>query len=465
MSATTMNAVTAEGLRPRQTRWPAAVWAVLAITLMARSFGFVYPFLSYHLNSLGFSTQVIGRTLAVFGIGWLIGQLLIGWTADRLGKRRTLVTAMTVAACCLPILAQLHAVAAVCTGSLIAGIVYDAPRPVVSALIADLITDDAQRAAVNGWRHGAVNLGAATTGAAGAFLAERLGFQALFWLNSGACAACALIAHHYLDATPALSVASRPTRTRVLLHATMRDGRLWLVSAASISALTCVTSMFTALPMLMEDDGLPAGAYGWTQVANAATVVLLTPFLTPWLSCRCAAERPMIGMLAASTLLLGAGMGSAGLADTTTGYCLAVAAAVPGEIAFFIAASDVLNKISPDNNRGLYAGIWGSTLAIAVIIAPVLAATSLTAGGHRLVALTTLGAGALGAVLCIPLTRLSCRPATITPRGAQQPYRSNRGRAGARHHRRARTAQPDLTYTPRTPASRPDVPSILGRLS
>lgn len=35
------------------------------------------------------------------------------------------------------------------------------------------------------------------------------------------------------------------------------------------------------------------------------------------------------------------------------------AAAVPGETVFFIAASDVLNKISLNDARGLYAGIWG----------------------------------------------------------------------------------------------------------
>lgn len=114
----------------------------------------------------------------------------------------------------------------------------------------------------------------------------------------------------------------------------------------------------------------------------------------------------MIGTLAASSLVLGVGMGSAGLADTTLGYSLAVAAAVPGEIAFFIAASDVLNKISPESARGLYAGIWGSTLAVAVIIAPVLAAVSLTYGGGVLAALTTLAAGAAGAALCLPLAGL-----------------------------------------------------------
>ncbi|MFJ4622315.1 MFS transporter [Streptomyces sp. NPDC088812] len=406
MSATTLPVAAKVPEQPAPRPWPPAIWALLLTTLVARSFGFAYPFLSYHLKHLSYTTEAVGQVLAVFGIGWLLGQLLTGWAADRFGRRRTLLTAMATAAVLLPLLAQAHDFAAVCTGALIAGIVYDAARPVVTAVIADLITDDTQRAAVNGWRHGAMNIGAALTGALGGFLAEHVGFQVLFWLNAAACAACALIAHRCLPADTPVAMA-RSSRTDV--RAVTRDARLWLLWAASVFALTCVAGMFSALPMLMADDGLAASAYGWTQVANAGAVIALTPLLTPWLSRRCGGQRPMIGTLAASALLLGVGMGSTGLAETTLGYSITAAVAVPGEIAFFIAASDVLNKISPESARGLYAGIWGSTLAVAVIIAPILAAASLTHGGGVLTAFTTLVAGAVGAAICLPLAGLTHR--------------------------------------------------------
>jgi MFS family permease len=387
--------------------WSPAIWSLLVTTLVARSFGFAYPFLGYHLKALGYTTAAVGQALAVFGIGWLIGQMLTGWATDRFGRRSTLVTSMATAAVCLPLMAHAHAFAAVCAGALVAGIVYDAPRPVVSAAIADVITDDAERAKVNGWRHGAVNIGAAITGAVGGLLAGHLGFQALFWFNAAACAACAVIAHRYLDPGPIAR--TDPVHVPVPLRCVVRDTRLWLLWAASVAALTCAAGMFTALPLLMEDDGLPASSYGWTQVANAAAVIVLTPLLTPRLSARCGSQHPMVGMLAASALLLGVGMGGAGLADSTIGYSVAVAVAVPGEIVFFIAASDILNKISPERARGLYAGIWGSTLAVAVIAAPLLATTSLSSGGDRLAALTTLAAGVLGAALCLPLIGLTHR--------------------------------------------------------
>lgn len=426
MSATTVPAPTTIAPSPQVPpgRFPPAIWALLFTTLIARAFGFAYPFLSYHLKDLGYSTQSVGQALAVFGIGWLIGQLITGWAADRIGRRRTLVIAMLASAVCLPLMAQAQAFWAVCAGAMVAGIVYDAPRPVVSAGIADLITDDGQRAAVNGWRHGAVNIGAAITGAAGGLLAGLLGFTSLFYFNAAACAACALIAHRYLDRDAPRTARTKGTATRTPLGSALRDGRLWLLWAASVAGLTCAAGMFSALPMLMENDGLSADAYGWSQVANAGAVVALTPLLNPWLRRRCHGPEPTVGLLAFGALLLGAGMGGAGLADTTLGYSIAVAAAVPGEIVFFIAANDIVTKISPLDARGLYAGIWGTSLALGVIIAPVLAAACLTSGGDGLAALSTLTVGALGAALCLPLLGLTHRRTATAARPLPAPAAS-----------------------------------------
>ncbi|WP_442271638.1 hypothetical protein [Streptomyces sp. M-16] len=93
----------------------------------------------------------------------------------------------------------------------------------------------------------------------------------------------------------------------------------------------------------------------------------------------------MTGSLAASSLLIG--MGLASLADSMSGYCLAAAAAVPGEIILFIAARDLVSRLAPPGARGRYAGLWGSNLALAVVTAT----------------WVICGTGVLGAVLCWPL--------------------------------------------------------------
>lgn len=404
-------------LMPRTARvptpWPRPVKALLLGTLIVRSAGFVYPYLSFHLLHLGYSAAVTGQVLAAFGGGWLIGQLLCGWLTDRVGRRWTLVSAMLISAAVLPLLAEAETLPAVVCGTVIAGMAYDAPRPVLSAVITDMIADDSQRAAVTGWRHFTINVGSAMTGAAGGLLIGCTGMRLLFWANAVACGCFAVIAYRYLPP-------GAPCRVRPPSWGTSRailvDTRLWLLALASTSALTSIAGMFSTLPLLMERDHLPASAYGWTQVANAIAVLAITPVVTPWLSRRVRAGRSLVGIFALSSLVLGLGMGAAGFVDTTVGYSLVVASAVPGEVGLFVAASDILTRSSPDHLRGTYAGIWGSTLAAAVIIAPLLAAWSLAQGGATLVAATTSGTGVLGAAVSLPLAALLNRPrATKSP--------------------------------------------------
>ncbi|MFD7853521.1 MFS transporter [Streptomyces microflavus] len=394
-------------------RWPPIIWAALIGTFTIRAFGFAYPFLPYHANDLGFSAHMTGWIVASFGAGWLVGQVGCGWLSDRFGPRATLGYAMGAATVALPVLAEVRSPVTLLVSTFLTGVVYDAARPVITALIDDTFPTKAQQILVNGWRHFCVNIGAALTGSLGGYLAATAGLPTLFWIN--ACA-CALFGFAAVFLLPPRRTGQGTDRSRPSYSQALRDSRLWLLSLASLCALTCAGSVFTALPMLMSSDGLDATAYGWTQVANAAAVLLLSPFLTPWLSGRAAQGGPMTGLLAASSLLLGIGMGLAGLADSTYGYCLAAAAAVPGEIILFIAAGDLVSRLAPPGAHGRYAGLWGSNLALAVIAAPLLAAWSLSHGGGITATWVICGTGALGAVLCWPLHSSLRTPNAPTPR-------------------------------------------------
>ncbi|MFD4589075.1 MFS transporter [Streptomyces sp. NPDC058434] len=370
-----------------------------------RSAGFAYPFLSFRLDELGFSTGLVGLILGAFGVGWLAGQLLSGALADRFGRRATLVGSMLTAAASLLLLAQARTASAVLAATVVAGAVYDAHRPIVSAAIQDLIPSEAERTRVNARRHLAVNVGAALAGAAGGLLVHRVGMSWLFWVNAAACLGFALIALRFVAPDPGHRAPGETSAAG--RREAFADIRLWLLWLASLAALICAAMIFTALPILMQKSGLGAAAYGWTQVSNGLVVLIVSPLLGPWLSRRAASGMPLLGPLAASSFILGAGMAAAGLATTTAGYSLAVAVAVPGEVILFIAAGNVLDHISPPGCRGLYAGIWGTGLAVAIIAAPTLTAWALETGGGLLAAVTTATTGLLGAALCLPLKALT----------------------------------------------------------
>ncbi|MFI1400781.1 MFS transporter [Streptomyces sp. NPDC020681] len=417
----------------RSARWPAVIWALLACTFVVRAAGFALPFLSFRASELGLSTSTAGRIVAAFGAGWFAGQLLCGWLSDRLGRRTTLIGALLLASITLPVLAEVRTAPALFAAAAVVGMVYDAPRPIVSAVIATTMPNEAARTTVNAARHFSVNIAAGLTGAVGGLLAHRVGVSWLFWANAAACATGGLIAWRFMK--PTRTNAHPATGERPRFRAALADRRLWLLWLASLCAMTCAAGMFSSLPLLMAAQGLDAAAYGCTQVATAAAVIAVTPLLTPWLSRRAAREVPMTGPLAASSLLLGAGMGAAGLAATTTGYSFVAVCSVPGEVILFIAASNLVDRISPPGARGSYAGIWSSTLAVAVIAAPTLTAWSLSTGGELLAGASILAAGGIGAALCIPLRalinaslRVTHSPSNSRPclHDAPAPYGSSR---------------------------------------
>ncbi|MET7829309.1 MFS transporter [Streptomyces sp. NPDC005386] len=395
----------AEKPAQNQQPWQPLIWSLLIGTFLTRAAGFVYPYLALHLA--GHGVRHVSTVLALFGAGWLAGQVVSGTLADRIGRRATLAGSLLTAAGVFPLLAHTNSLLTLSAAAFISGACYDAPRPVVTALIADTITDESARARIAGWRHFAVNLGAATTGAFGGILIQPLGTGALFTLNA---VVYGLVAVVVLLTVPSATPGASEGAHRLGRHEAFVDPRLWLLWLASLCGLIPVAALFSSLPLMMQRDGLSAAAYGQTQVVSAVAVLVLSPLLNPWLSRRAAGAQPLVGTLAMGALILGAGIGSAGFASTPAGYAAAAAAAVPGEIILFVAASDICNRISPPHLRGQYAGIWGTTLAAAVIGAPLLAGWATATGGDHLVGLTTLACGLLGAALCLPLAALLHRP-------------------------------------------------------
>ncbi|MGW1290266.1 MFS transporter, partial [Streptomyces sp. NPDC002586] len=318
----------------------------------------------------------------------------------RFGRRNTLICALLLGAAALPLLAEAHGIPALSAATFIAGAVYDCSRPVFTAVIADTFPDDDARASVNGWRNFTVNVAAAFAGTVGGALAAPIGIPALIWINAAACAGFALVVWRHVDYREPVTGTRHPSATPALT-----DRNLWWLIAASLAALTCTASLFSALPMLMEHRGLPVADYGWAQAANAVAVLALSPMLNRWLARRAARPAPMTGVLALSSFLLAVSVGSTGFVSTTLGYSATAALSVPGEVIAFAAAADILNHIAPPDAQGTYAGIWGTTLAGAIIIAPLTTTWALIHGGNALVGVATITSGLLGTALCWPLTR------------------------------------------------------------
>ncbi|MFE3327005.1 MFS transporter [Streptomyces sp. NPDC059176] len=391
---------------------PPELRLLLAGLLLLRAAGFAYPFLSYLLAGKGHGTEVAGVVLAAFGAGWVGGQVACGRLLDRFGRRPTLVAAALVSAAVMPLLTAATSPTLLVAGAVALGLVFDTPRVVVGAAIDELVPEPGRHAKLNALRYGlVVNGGALVAGGVGGLLAAQLGVDALYWINA---AASALFAVGVLRRLPAgrrhragPAKEDRRGGFRLTRH-------LVLLLGSGLATMTALVGIAAALPMTMAARGLPPGAYGLTALVNSLAVAALTPAMTPWLSRRAACGRSMPAMAAVGSVAIAVPMAAAALAQTTPGFIVAAAACAPGEITWFVATAHVLRHMTPPGGRGRYHGIWGTVLAAAGTLSPLLAAWGLRHGSHVL-AVATLAAGLAGAALCIPLGRAP---------------RTDRGRAG-----------------------------------
>jgi len=132
--------------------YPPQIWLLLAGSFLVRALGFAYPFMSYFVTERGHGPTVVSFVLAAFGVGWVLGLLVCGSLVDRIGGRLTLMTAMVGAAAVLCVLAVSHGAPMLIGGAVVFGLLFDAPRPIISAAITELIPDSQQRATVDALR-------------------------------------------------------------------------------------------------------------------------------------------------------------------------------------------------------------------------------------------------------------------------------------------------------------------------
>ncbi|OBA71714.1 hypothetical protein A5641_10400 [Mycobacterium sp. 1554424.7] len=392
----------ATGAKPTRARVPAVIWILLGANLLVRSAGFAYPFMAFHVAGRGHGAHAVSLVLAAFGVGWVVGQLVCGGLVDRVGCRSTLVVTMGLSTVVLMALAGAETFSTLLIGAALAGAVFDALRPVTGAIVTALLPEPEIRARVDAWRFAiVVNVGAGIAGGVGAMLADLIGTPGLFVINSIACAVVAAIGVWCLPRDRV----QRMTSSKASYRQALRDIRLVLLFFSSVATLTTVIGLYAVIPLLMTAHGMSASAYSLVLVVDAVAITALTPLITPWLSRRVAVRARLDIMAAAAGWAL-VSMAAAAFARNTVSFSVAVAAIAPAVIAWFVVAADILHRIAPPAQLGRYHGLWGSALAVAAVVAPVLGSASLISGGTQLVGATTAAVGAIGVALCLPLARV-----------------------------------------------------------
>ncbi|MFD8664878.1 MFS transporter (plasmid) [Streptomyces microflavus] len=390
---------TAPRHRPPSLQAPAAYWILVAGFTICRSGCVVVPFLSLYLvRQQHFSAADAAQVSAAFGAGWTLGPAVAGWLTDRIGRGKTLLLALSAVTAVYLTLPTLQTLAALTIAAFAVGLLFDAPRPAVLALVADLVPE-AARGRAYGRLYWASNIGTGIAGAIGTLLADA-NITSLFYvaaLSNGAFAATVLICR--IGALP--PSATPPSSAAAGYRTMLRDGPFLALTGLTLLYLCSYQQVLFGLPVAMDSDGLAPSNYGLISLINAIGVIALQPILQPWID----RHTPLV-VCALGAVTLGLGMGgNLGAQQSLLGYGFAAVAWTLGEVLFFSSVMTVVERLAPADARGRYTGIWASTMGVSALLAPLISSAALHAGGPELMWTMSLALGVLAAVGLLALKR------------------------------------------------------------
>jgi MFS family permease len=340
---------------------PRPFWYLMAGTFVNRIGYVVQPFLALYLaGPRAFSATTVGIVLACFGGGALASQVVGGYLADRVGRRVTMVIGLLGTAGCLMVLASVRDLGLIAIGAALSGLMLDVYRPAMSAAIADLVPP-AKRPRAYALSHWASNLGVACAGVLGGILADR-SYWWLFALDALTCVGFAVIIARAVPETRP----DKDTRDQGSYRRVLTDPLAIYLFLAVLLTMLVYTQMFVTLPLAVRASGLSATAYGLIYAVNPVTVIagqlLVLRLMDRW---------PPVPMMAGATLLLGAGFGLTGLADSIVTFAGTVVVWSIGEMGFLAVGAAIIAAIAPPDMRGRYNGFFGTSFGGAGLIGPI----------------------------------------------------------------------------------------------
>jgi MFS family permease len=325
-------------------------------------------------RGLGASLAAAGAVSAMFGLATIPSRLLGGRLADRLGRRRTILTGLGACA-----VAQLGvaaapdlAVAAGC--AVLLGFAFELYEPPSQAMIAEATAPD-KRAAAYALLTTALavgNMGAGLVAAA----VGRSNLRWLFVVDAATCLACALIVYLGLpvdrQASPPPAHARQDNCPRDGMRkgpSPWRDRALLAMTASGTVFAIVYMLMLVALPLSLAADGFDPADAGFVMAAGTLALVLGRPLLR---------TKPLASVshpiaAAGGFILMGAGLAGYAVAHSLPAFFAPTVAWSIGNLLLTGRAFAVVTALAPPGGTARYLAVYGLSWGVATVAAPVLA--------------------------------------------------------------------------------------------
>ena len=353
--------------------YPRSFWVLVLSTSIDRiGSGILYSFWGvYVTRRFGVSMTEVGLLFAVWSFTSLLGGMLGGALADRLGRKSMLVYGLVISSLSNVLLGLVGRFDVFFPAAVLVGLVNVIGGPAAQAMLADLLPEE-KRAQGFGILRVGINLAVTVGPLIGGLLASR-SFFLLFVADAVTSMITAVIAIVGLEETKPPAREDQPERTVAQTFAgyglVMRDVAFVLFVGACTLMWLVYVQMYTTLAVYLDHThGVTEQGVGAILSLNAAMVVVLQFPVTR----RLARYRPLMAM-AAGTLLYALGFGMYGFAASYSLFMVAMAVITVGEMIALPTAQALVTEFAPEDMRGRYLAFSSFSTVIASAVGPLLA--------------------------------------------------------------------------------------------
>lgn len=371
---------------------PRPFWVLFAGMFVNRAGSFVVSYLALWLTqSRGLSVTTAGFVAALWGAGSMVASPLGGYLADHVGRRRTMVAALTLGGLGMISLGFARTLPQIAPMVFLVSLVGECYRPAMQAAVADLVPAP-DRIRAYGLIYWVINLGFSCGLALGGVLST-ISFTLLFLGDGLTSLVFALLVWRAVPETrpaPAAHAAhERHGFVRGML-APYRDRPFLAFVALSVAILLVFMQHVTTMPIDLIAHGVTRSTLGVILSLNGVLIVFAQPFLAPRLA---VLNRSRV--LGAGTMLVGLGFGINAIAHGAPVFALGVIVWSLGEIGVLPIANAIVADVALPELRGRYQGAYGLSFGIASFAAPILGSAVMQHFGAHTLWLGCLIVGAL----------------------------------------------------------------------
>ena len=371
---------------------PVAFRWLFAGIFVNRAGTFVAPFLVLYLTQeRGHSPAFAGAALAAWGAGGLLATPAAGYSADRFGRRITLLVCMVGAGVSLAALGAAREPWLILFAAFLSGATADGFRPASNAIVADVVPTELRPRAYSAtfW---ATNLGFSVAALTGGALAAA-GWWWLFAVDAASCVGFGLLIYTRIPET-------RPERPAHELELSfgviVRDRLLLVMALLFLIQGVLLFQAFSTLPLAMDADGLSPTTYGIVLAANGIVIILVQPLVSDRLG-----RMRRSWVLAASLLTMGLGLWATAVAETAPMFAVTVVSWSFGEIMFAAVSLATVVDLAPVHARGRYTSVVWVAAGTSFAIGPLASTAVYELAGEGVVWALCGALGTLGGLLAL----------------------------------------------------------------